>query len=62
MSGAEISSVRQAVEQMHGGLSAARAIRSRPRDLTMWEGVVHVFDVHTERIKSTLEAVRAACS
>src|SRR5215468_10614855 len=87
----EADQLCEAVERMHGG-SAARAqsvpVRETFEGKTVWEGVVHVFDLaghptatrayawsspiegstkrrffavlHTERINSPIEAVRAA--
>jgi hypothetical protein len=87
----ESSELRKAVEDMHGGaatLAQSVPVRETFDGKTVWEGVVHVFDltghptatrayawsspiegstkrrfvavVHTERINSPLEAVRAA--
>lgn len=83
--------LKQAVESMHGGsatLTQSVPVRETFEDKTVWEGVVHIFDLaghptathayawsspikgstkrrffavlHTERINSPLEAVRAA--
>jgi hypothetical protein len=91
MAEVEADQLKQAVEQMHGG--SATLAQSVPvfetfEGKTVWEGVVHVFDLaghptatrayawsspvegstkrkffaalHTDRINSPLEAVRAA--
>jgi hypothetical protein len=83
--------LKDAVERMHGGtatLAQSVPVREAFEGKTVWEGVVHVFDLaghptairayawsspiegstkrrffavlHTERISSPLEAVRAA--
>lgn len=83
--------LKQAVESMHGGsatLTQSVPVRETFEGKTVWEGVVHIFDLaghptathayawsspikgstkrrffavlHTERINSPLEAVRAA--
>lgn len=87
----EIDQVREAVERMHGGtatLTQSVPVRETFEGKTVWEGVVHVFDLaghptatcayawsspiegdtkrrffavlHTNRINSPIEAVRAA--
>jgi hypothetical protein len=87
----EVDQLIQAVENMHGGsaeFSQSVPLRERFEGQTVWEGVVHVFDLaghptatrvyawsspiegstkrrffavlHTERINSPIEAVRAA--
>jgi hypothetical protein len=91
MAEVEVNQLREAIEGMHGG--SARLAQSVPvreifKGRTVWEGVVHVFDLaghptatrayawsspiessakrrffavlHTARINSPLEAVRAA--
>ena len=91
MAEVEVNQLREAIEGMHGG--SARLAQSGPvreifKGRTVWEGVVHVFDLaghptatrayawsspiessakrrffavlHTARINSPLEAVRAA--
>src|ERR1700730_17073689 len=91
MAEVEVDQLKRAVESMHGG--SAHLIQSVPvretfEGKTVWEGVVHVFDLaghptatrayawsspiegstkrrffavlHTARISSPLEAVRAA--
>ncbi len=91
MNDGEKSQLREAVERMHGGsamLAQSVSVRETFEGKTVWEGVVHVFDLtghstasrtyawsspiegstkrrffavlHTERINSPLEAVRAA--
>jgi hypothetical protein len=88
---AEVDGLESAVENMHGGtatLSQSVPVRETFQGKTVWEGVVHVFDLaghptatrayawsspiegstkrrffavlHTARINSPLEAVRAA--
>lgn len=83
--------LKEAIEKMHGGnatLAQTVPVRETFERQTVWEGVVHVFDLaghpkatrayarsspiegstkrrffaelHTERINSSLEAVRAA--
>jgi hypothetical protein len=87
----EVDQIRDSIEQMHGGtatLAQSVPVRESFEGKTVWEGVVHVFDLtghptatrayawsspvegstkrrffavlHTERINSPLEAVRAA--
>jgi hypothetical protein len=87
----EANQLREAVEKMHGGTATVAQsvpVREIFKGQTVWEGVVHVFDLadhptavrayawsspiegstkrrffavlHTERINSPLEAVRAA--
>jgi hypothetical protein len=87
----DVDSLREAIERMHGGtatLAQIRPVREAFEGQTVWEGVVHVFDLaghptatrayawsspiegstkrrffavlHTARINSALEAVRAA--
>ena len=87
----EADQLKQAVENMHGGtatLAQSVPVRETFEGATVWEGVVHVFDLarhsmttkayawsspiegstkrrffavlHTERINSPIEAVRAA--
>src|SRR6266478_1177623 len=87
----ESDQLREAVERMHGGsaqLAQSVPVRETFDGKTVWEGVVHVFDLaghptasrayawsspiegstkrrffavlHTERITTPLEAVRAA--
>jgi hypothetical protein len=89
--GADSSELRMAIERMHGGsatLAQSVPVRETFEGKTVWEGVVHVFDLaghptatrayawpfpaegsdqlrivavlHTARINSPLEAVRAA--
>jgi hypothetical protein len=91
MSEIEADQLKEAVERMHGGcatLAQSLPVRETFEGKTVWEGVVHVFDLtghptatrayawsspiegstkrrfvavlHTERINSPLEAVRAA--
>jgi len=91
MAEVEADQLKQAVEGMHGGsatLSQSVPVRETFEGKTVWEGVVHVFDLaghstatrayawsspiegsakrrffavlHTDRINSPLEAVRAA--
>jgi hypothetical protein len=91
MAEVEADQLREAVQKMHGGtatLAQAVPVRETFAGKTVWEGVVHVFDLvglptatrayawsspiegstkrrffavlHTERINSPLEAVRAA--
>jgi hypothetical protein len=91
MAEVEGDQLKQAVERMHGGaatLAQSVYVRETFEGKTVWEGVVHVFDLsghptsthayawsspiegstkrrffavlHTERINSPLEAVRAA--
>src|ERR1700722_16010702 len=91
MAEVEVDQIKQAVEGMHGGmaqLTQSVPVRETFKGKTVWEGVVHVFDLtghptatrayawsspiegstkrrfvavlHTERINSPLEAVRAA--
>jgi hypothetical protein len=88
---AEADQIKEAVENMHGGtatLAQSVPVRETFEGKTVWEGVVHVFDLaghptatrayawsspiegsakrrffavlHTARINSPLEAVRAA--
>src|SRR3954451_1938018 len=87
----EADQLRDAVERMHGGtatLAQSVPVRETFQGKTVWEGVVHVFDLaghttatrayawsfpaegsdkpryvavlHTDRINSPLQAVRAA--
>lgn len=87
----DVSELRQAVENMHGGiatLAQSVPVRETFEGQTVWEGVVHVFDLaghpkatrayawsspvegsekrrffavlHTDRINSPIDAVRAA--
>jgi hypothetical protein len=87
----ETDQLRKAIENLHGGtatLSQSVPVRETFEGATVWEGVVHVFDLaghptatrayawsspiegstkrrffavlHTERINSPVEAVRAA--
>lgn len=87
----EVGQLRKAVERLHGGtatLAQSVPVRETFDGKTVWEGVVHVFDLaghpsatrayawsspieestkrrffavlHTDRINSPLEAVRAA--
>ncbi len=87
----EVNQLREAVERMHGGsamFAQSVPVRETFEGKTVWEGVVHVFDLtghptasrayawsspiegstkrrffavlHTERITTPLEAVRAA--
>jgi hypothetical protein len=91
MTEVEVGELRQAVEHMHGGAATfgqSVPVRETFEGETVWEGVVHVFDLaghptatrayawsspiegsakrrfvavlHTDRINSPLEAVRAA--
>jgi len=91
MSEGEARQLNEAVERMHGGtatLAQSVPVRETFEGKTVWEGVVHVFDLtghptatrayawsspiegstnrrffavlHTSRINSPLEAVRAA--
>ena len=91
MAEVEADQLKQAVEQLHGGTAAltqSLPVRETFEGMTVWEGVVHVFDLdghptatrayawsspiegstkrrffavlHTERINSPTEAVRAA--
>jgi hypothetical protein len=91
MAEVEDDQLKQAVERMHGGsatLAQSVPVRETFEGKTVWEGVVHVFDLaghptatrayawsspiegstkrrfsavlHTDRINSPLEAVRAA--
>ena len=91
MTEVEVDQLKQAVESMHGGaaqLAQSVPVREPLDGKTVWEGVVHVFDLtghptatrvyawsspiegstkrrfsavlHTDRINSPLEAVRAA--
>ena len=91
MNEVEPSQLKEAVENMHGGaatLAQSVPVKETWEGKTVWEGVVHVFDLaghpaatrayawsspiegstkrrffavlHTERINSPIEAVRAA--
>src|SRR5215213_7849822 len=91
MKNVEVEQMRNAVQNMHGGIATlvqAVPVRETFQGQTVWEGVVHVFDLtghptatrayawpfpaegsdqpryvavlHTDRINSPLEAVRAA--
>ena len=91
MAEVEADQLRDAVQNMHGGTATVAQsvpIRETFKGTTVWEGVVHVFDLaghptatrayawsspiegsakrrffavlHTERINSPIEAVRAA--
>ena len=91
MAEVEADQLKQAVERLHGGTATfaqSVPVRETFEGNTVWEGVVHVFDLtrhptatrayawsspiegstkrrffavlHTERINSPLEAVRAA--
>jgi hypothetical protein len=91
MAEVEAEQLKEAVERMHGGtatLAQSAPMRETFEGKTVWEGVVHIFDLaghpiatrayawsspiegrmkrrffavlHTERINSPLEAVRAA--
>jgi hypothetical protein len=91
MAEVEVDQLKQAVEHMHGGsatLAQSVPVRETFDGKTVWEGLVHVFDLtghptatrayawsspiegstkrrfsavlHTDRINSPLEAVRAA--
>src|SRR5215212_2344073 len=91
MTEVEADQLRDAVQNMHGGtatLAQSVPVRETFQGQTVWEGVVHVFDLaghptatrayawpfpaegsdspryvavlHTDRINSPLEAVRAA--
>src|SRR3954468_7707105 len=87
----EVAQLKEAVEKMHGGIATfaqSVPVRETFEGKTVWEGVVHVFDLaghptatrayawpfpaegsdkprfvavlHTDRINSPLQAVRAA--
>jgi hypothetical protein len=91
MTEVEANPLREAVEKMHGGtatLAQTAPVKETFQGQTVWEGVVHVFDLaghptaarayawsspiegstkrrffvvlHTDRINSPIEAVRAA--
>jgi hypothetical protein len=91
MTGVDLAQLAQAVQNTHGGtatLAQSVPVRETFQGQTVWEGVVHVFDLaghptatrayswsfpaggsdkprfvavlHTDRINSPLEAVRAA--
>jgi hypothetical protein len=91
MKNVEVEQMRNAVQNMHGGtatLAQSVPVRETFQGQTVWEGVVHVFDLaghptatrayawsspiegstkrrffaalHTDRINSPLQAVRAA--
>src|ERR1700720_4059122 len=91
MTEVEVDQLKQSLESMHGGsahLTQSVPVRETFEGKTVWEGVVHVFDLaghptatrafawsspiegstkrrffavlHTARISSPLEAVRAA--